>query len=53
MKVGAFKYGLNTLPMTMTFGYLLNATRRLARRGMLLGTKPNRDSRRAHTHTYV
>lgn len=52
MKRDAWKYSLNTvIPVTVTFGYLLNAERRLARWGMLLGTKPNKDRRHTHLHS--
>lgn len=51
MKIDACKYGLSTLPITMAFGYILNAMERLARWGVLLGAQPKQDVEDTHTHT--
>lgn len=52
MKIDACKYGLSTLPITMAFGYILNAMERLARWGVLLGAQPKQDVEDTHTHTH-
>ena len=53
VKIDACKYGLSTLPITMAFGYVLNAMERLARWGVLLGAQPKQDVEDTHTHTHT
>lgn len=49
----ACKYRLRTLPITMAFGYILNAMERLARWGMLLGAQPKEDTEDTYTHSHI
>lgn len=53
MKIDACKYRLSALPITMAFGYILNAMERLARWGVRLGLQPKEDVEDTHTLTHT
>lgn len=52
VKIDVCKYRLSSLPITMAFGYILNAMERLVRWGMLPGAQPKEDVEDTHTQTY-
>lgn len=50
MEIDVCKYRLSSLPITMAFGYILNAMERLARLGVMLETQPKEDT---YTHSHI